>query len=288
LLFVIWDLLFKICSKTALICWNLGIIIRMPKPGPSLVVDYKFFYGYIVVAASFLIMVVIWAAYYSFGVFFKPLITEFGWTRAATSGAFSLSAIINGLLAIVMGKLAIINGLLAIVMGKLVDRFGPRMVMTICAILIGSGFILMSGIASIWQLYLFYGLIVGVGMGGSFVPVMSTVVRWFYEKRSMMTGIVAAGMGIGALTGPPVAHQLIIHFGWRKSYVIFGATVFSTVILVAQLIKRDPSEVGQHALGEAKLGAQIEPKASSKALSFKEAIYTRQFWIVYGRCFWFW
>jgi MFS family permease len=239
----------------------------MPKPGSSLVTEYKFFYGYVVVAASFLIMVVIWAAYYSFGVFFKPLITDFGWTRAATSGAFSLSAIINGLLAIVMGKL--------------VDRFGPRIVMTICAILIGSGFMLMSGIASIWQVYLFYGLIVGVGMGGSFVPVMSTVVRWFYEKRSMMTGIVAAGMGIGALIGPPIAHQLIIHFGWRKSYVIFGATVFSTVILVAQLIKRDPSEVGQHAYGETKIDAQLATKPSSKALSFREAIYTRQFWIVY-------
>jgi MFS family permease len=212
-------------------------------------------------------MVVIWAAYYSFGVFFKPLITEFGWTRAATSGAFSLSAIINGLLAIVMGKL--------------VDRFGPRMVMTICAILIGSGFILMSGIASIWQLYLFYGLIVGVGMGGSFVPVMSTVVRWFYEKRSMMTGIVAAGMGIGALTGPPVAHQLIIHFGWRKSYAIFGAAVFLIVILVAQLIKRDPGEVGQHPYGESKIGVRLSTESSSKALSFREAINTRQFWIVY-------
>jgi MFS family permease len=239
----------------------------MPKPGSSLVVDYKFFYGYIVVAASFLIMVVIWAAYYSFGVFFKPLITDFGWTRATTSGAFSLSAIINGLLAIVMGKL--------------VDRFGPRIVMTICAILISSGFMLMSGIASIWQVYLFYGLIVGVGMGGSFVPVMSTVVRWFYEKRSMMTGIVAAGMGIGALIGPPIAHQLIIHFGWRKSYVVFGATVFLTVILAAQLIKRDPSEVGQHAYGESKISAQLATKPSSKALSFREAIYTRQFWIVY-------
>jgi MFS family permease len=235
------------------------------KPKQSLTAGHKIFYGYVVVAASFLIMVVIWAAYYSFGVFFKPLITEFGWTRATTSGAFSLSAIINGLLAIAMGKLT--------------DKYGPRIVMTICAILLCLGLVLMSKVQEIWQLYLFYGFIVGIGMGGSFVPLMSTVVRWFYEGRSKMTGIVAAGMGIGALIGPPIAHQLIIHFGWRKSYVIFGTTVFSTAILVAQLIKRDPSEVGQHALGETKIGAQLETKPSSKALSFREAIYTRQFWI---------
>jgi len=111
--------------------------------------DPGYFYGHVVVAAAFFIMVVMWAAYYSFGIYFKPMINEFGWTRAITSGAFSLSSIVNGLLAIVMGRLT--------------DAYGPRIVMTICAVMLCLGFLLMSQIGAVWQLYIFYGVIAGTG-----------------------------------------------------------------------------------------------------------------------------
>jgi len=85
--------------------------VNQPRPkAPS------FFYGYIVVAAAFLIMVVSWGLYMVFGVFFNPILEEFGWTRAMTSGAFSLSSVLHGVLAIAMGGLT--------------DRFGPRVVVT--------------------------------------------------------------------------------------------------------------------------------------------------------------
>jgi len=231
------------------------------------VAEHNFFYGHAIVAASFAIMVVIWAAYYSFGVFFKPMVDEFGWTRAATSAAFSLSAIINGLVAITMGRLT--------------DKFGPRFVMRICITLLAIGFLLMSKVEMIWQFYLVFGLIIGIGMAGSFVPLMSTVVRWFFRRRSMMTGIVAAGISIGALIGPPTAHRLIINYGWRISYMILGATVFITVIIISQFIRKDPIEVGQLADGVVKLDAQSETNTSSMGLSFKEAIVTGQFWVIF-------
>ena len=63
------------------------------------------FYGYVIVAASFLLLVITWGTHYSFGVFFKPLLAEFGWTRAVTSGAYSLSNIIHGLVNIAAGRL---------------------------------------------------------------------------------------------------------------------------------------------------------------------------------------
>ena len=90
----------------------------------------SFFYGYVVVAVTFLIMVVMWGTYSTFGVFFRPLLEEFGWTRAMTSGAYSLNAFLHGLFALVMGRLT--------------DRFGPRLVMTICGLLVGVGYLLMS------------------------------------------------------------------------------------------------------------------------------------------------
>jgi len=93
----------------------------------------RFFYGYIVVIAAFFIMVMSWAAYNSFGIFFTPLLEEFGWNRAVTSGAFSLSIFIYGILGIVVGALN--------------DRFGPRVVLTFCGILLGLGYLLMSQIS---------------------------------------------------------------------------------------------------------------------------------------------
>jgi MFS family permease len=238
-------------------------------PGDTQTLDTRqpFFYGHLLVAAAFLIMVVIWALYYSFGVFFKPILNEFGWTRAMTSGAFSLSAIMNGLLAILMGKLT--------------DKVGPRTVMTICAILLGLGFLLMSKISTVWQIYLVFGIIVGTAMGGSFVPLMSTIARWFTANRSTMTGIVTAGISIGAFAGPPVANRLISIYGWRTSYAVMGGIVSAIVILLAQIIRRDPSQVGQSAYGASEPD-QKETTVHVEIPSLKKAFHTGRFWMVFS------
>ena len=107
----------------------------------------RFFYGHIIIVAAFFIMMSMYGVYNTFGIFFNPVLTEFGWTRALTSGAFSLSWIVHGLLSIVMGGLN--------------DRFGPRIVLTLCALLLGGGYLLMSQISAVWQLYFFYGIIIG-------------------------------------------------------------------------------------------------------------------------------
>ena len=140
-------------------------------------------YGYVIVTSAFLLMAVMWMAFYSFGIFFKPVLKEFGWTRAVTAGAFFLCSFIQGLLAIAMGALT--------------DRFGPRLVMTLCGFLLAAGYVLMSQLSSLWQLYLFFSIILGIGMGGSFAPLMTLTARWFVRRRGMMTGIVASGTGLG-------------------------------------------------------------------------------------------
>ena len=224
-----------------------------------------FFYGYIVVAAAIFIMVVVFGVYTAFGIFFKPMLAEFGWTRAMTSGAFSLSWIMHGLLSIVMGGLN--------------DRFGPRIVLTLCGLLLGLGYLLMSQISTVWQLYLFYGVIIGTGMASSWVPLMSTVARWFVARRSMMTGIVMSGGGIGALVTPPVANLLISTYDWRMSYIILGSTVLVVVVLAAQLLRRDPTRMGQVSYGGNKCGERVL-KVRTEGFSFKEVVYTGQFYVV--------
>jgi len=244
--------------------------VNQPHEGGS-----GFFYGYFVVGASLLIMSIMWGGYYAFGVFFKPVLDEFGWTRAMISGAFSLASIVNGLLTVAVGGLT--------------DKYGPRMVMTVCGLLLGLGFILMSQVSDVFQLYLFYGILVGAGMSGSFVPLTSTVARWFFKRRGLMTGIVAAGSGIGALIGPPVASRLIFIYGWRMSYVILGGITLLTVVLSTQLIKRDPKQVGQFPYGENEIG-EVGLNLRVEEFSLKEAVRVPQFWIFsatgfcYGYC----
>jgi MFS family permease len=230
----------------------------------------RFFYGYIVVIAAFFIFVVSWAAYNSFGVFFNPLLEEFGWNRAVTSGAFSLSMFIYGVLGIVVGALN--------------DRFGPRVMLTVCGILLGLGYLLMSQISSLWQLYLYWGVIIGIGMSGVWVPLLSTVARWFDKRRTLMTGIVIAGLGIGGLIGPPVISRLLASYGWLLSCVIVGIAVLLFVVIAAQFLRRAPAQMRQ--LPDVETGGKHQAaKSATNSFSFKEAVKTTQFWLVFGMFF---
>ncbi len=224
----------------------------------------RFFYGYVVVFLACLIMVVTWGTFYSFGVFFKPVLTEFGWTRTAVSVASSLVFLLSGFIGIFTGRLC--------------DKFGPRIVVTVCSLLLGSGYLLMSQLSAIWQLYLFYG-IVGIGLSGAYVPAISTVARWFVRRRGLMSGIVIAGIGVGTMITAPLANWLISSYGWRISYVAIGIVVLVLMTLAAQFLRRDPGQMGLVSYGEGE--AESEGLNSvAGGFSFRRAIRTRQFWML--------
>jgi len=225
----------------------------------------KFFYGYVLVAAALGSILVVWGIFYSFGIFFEPMLTELGWTRAVTSGAFSLCITLYGLLAIGMGRLT--------------DKFGPRLVITTCGLFFGLGYLLMSQITAVWHLYLFYGVIIAIGGSGLYVPLISTIARWFVQRRGVMTGIVVSGIGLGTMLIPPVVSWLISIYGWRTSFIIVGVIALVLVVSAAQFFRRDPGQMGLSPYGE----HEVKPeslKLSISGLSFQEAIHTRQFWLL--------
>lgn len=226
-----------------------------------------FFYGYVIVAVGLLTLLIMFGIYNTFGVFLTPVLDDFGWTRALLSGAFSISWIVYGLMAIIMGVLN--------------DRIGPRIIITLCALLMGGGYILMSKISAVWQVYLLYGLMIGAGSSGNWVPLMSTVARWFVRFRGLMTGIVATGIGIGVLIAAPLTSLLISTFNWRMSYMILGAIILVLVSSTAQLLKRDPSTLGMLPYGASE-NADNRPKSMDSEYSLSEAVHFKQFWIVYG------
>jgi len=220
------------------------------------------FYGYVVVVCAFFCMMIILGLHTSFGVFFKPVSTEFGWTRAITSGAFSLAWVTQGLFSVFMGGLN--------------DRLGPRIVLTVCGLIFGLGFLLMSQISAVWQLYLFYGLIIGTGTSGAWVPLLSTIARWFIHRRGLMTGIAGSGIGVGGLVIPLVATQLIFAQGWRMSYIILGSVALGITISAAQFLRRDPAQAGQTPYVNNK-GREPSLELGTQGLSLKEAVKTREF-----------
>ncbi len=225
----------------------------------------KFFYGYIIVLAIFFIMAISHGLIGSFGVFFKRLLFEFDWSRAMISGAASVNLLLMGFLSIITGGLT--------------DRFGPRMVMVVCGLFFGLGCLLMSQINTIWQLYLFYGVIVGIGVSASDVPLLSTTARWFTKRRGTMSGIVKAGTGTGMLIMPIVASKLISTYDWRTAYIAIGIIGLVIIVTAAQFLKRDPAQMGQLPDGEEKPNV-VSLNSADGGFSLREATHLRQFWMI--------
>ncbi|MBU1342213.1 MAG: MFS transporter [Proteobacteria bacterium] len=225
----------------------------------------SFFYGYAIIAAGFFIQAVAWGTSNSFGVFFDSLINEFGWSRATISGAASLCFLVHGVSSIFLGNLN--------------DRFGPRIIMSACGFFLGLGLFLMTTVNSPWQLYLFYGLIAGIGLGGMDVIPLSTVTRWFEKKRGMMSGIIKVGTGVGMFIMPFFITWLLKGYGWRTSFAVLSVIIMISIICLAQFLVRNPIQKAQF-IDNTKHLASVNSNTSEQGLTFKEAVRTRQLWTV--------
>jgi MFS family permease len=201
----------------------------------------------------------------SYGVFFKPMGTELQFDSATTALAFSISMFLEGVFSFVLGGMA--------------DRFGPRKILSISALLLGLGYFLLPLVHSAFMLALFYGIIIGTGMGGIFVPTISMVTRWFTARRNLISGLVSSGVGVGAFIMPPLCAFLIDKYDWRASFMITGALVLVVVLVSAQFLKRDPSVIGAVPFGESG-HPSAGPRKPVEGFAFKDAIRTSQFWIV--------
>jgi MFS family permease len=226
-------------------------------------VRVKYFYGYNIVAAGFAIQAVSIGALFAYGVFFKEFQAEFGWSRAMISGASSLAFFVMGAIGILAGRLN--------------DRIGPRILIAAAGICLGIGHMLLSYMQAAWQLYLLYGLLVGVGLCAHDVITLSTIARWFVRRRGMMSGIVKVGTGCGQLFVPLIATALIAAYGWRSSCFIIGATALAALVAVAQVMRRDPQSMGLLPDDGNSLPAGAACSSDDCSLSLREASRIREF-----------
>jgi OFA family oxalate/formate antiporter-like MFS transporter len=224
--------------------------------------ELRFFYGWVVVIAAFLVTFISFSIRYSFGIFSDSLLEEFGWTETLIFGASLFSTIVGGLSNIVMGRLS--------------DRYGPKITFGVNGFLVGLGLVLCSQISALWQLYVFSSLLIGVGMGVAFAPTMATTSRWFDKRRGLALGIVTSGIGIGTLVMSPAITHFISAYGWRSAYLIVGFIAWIILVSAAFMLKSGP--VKNNALSHDK--NRKEGKNSNEGWGALEAAKTRSFWLV--------
>lgn len=241
---------------------------------------HRIYYGWVIVAVSFITLFLAVGIRYSFGVFFIAILEEYGWSRGETAGAFSLSMVVHALFAPVTGIL--------------VDRVGPRKLFPVGAAFLIVGLVAASTIGSIWHLYLYFGVFVAVGVNMlSYAPHMSLIPKWFIRKRGLASGLVLAGIGMGAMVILPSTEYIIDTLDWRAAFKVLASVVLVVIIPLTVLFqRRSPEEVGQlpdgiecasHASHDPDRRAADPHYASSlviKQWSLQAALSTHSFWYV--------
>ncbi|MBI2906323.1 MAG: MFS transporter [Chloroflexi bacterium] len=241
------------------------------------------FYGWWIVIAGTVAMMFQGGLYfYGFSVFFIPLINEFGWTRAALSGVFSLSRMESGLAGPIEGALT--------------DRFGPRKLMFFGMILMGLGFVVLSRVQSLVPFYLVFIFMVAFGTSlATQTPVATAIANWFVRKRALAFGIHMTGVGIGGLL-VPVLTWLVAQAGWRTAAVVTGVLILVLGIPLSLLVRHRPEDYGCLPDGDTvppqkreSAGASFrpptpgpQPPAPDRQAGFSavEAMKTSSFWLL--------
>jgi MFS family permease len=160
--------------------------------------------------------------------------------------------------------------------GHLTDRLGPRAVISVGGVLLGGALASMALVTSLWQPYVLYGLVAGVGMSAAYVPCNATVVRWFVARRGLAVGLAMSGASAGTFLFPLLAQFLVGSVGWRTAYVAFGTGIAATLLIIAPLMRRDPESVGLHPDGAER---PIQVAAADQASwPLARAMRSRAFW----------
>ncbi len=212
---------------------------------------------------------------YAYSVFKNPLSDTLGWNSKEVTLSFTIAILFLGLSAATFGRF--------------VEKWGPRKSATIAAILfstglVGSGFAIQ--IESLTLYYLTYGVIGGIGLGMGYISPVSTLVKWFPDRRGLATGMAVMGFGAGSLIASPVAAALIQSVGISTTFYILGGAYLVLMLSGASYIERPP--VGWMPKGmenNKKAGKSQTVQADLAQLTANEAVKTKRFWLLWVMIF---
>jgi len=230
------------------------------------------YYGWVVVAITFVVGLTSAGVRAALGVFIVPLENEFAWNRAEIAGAAALSLVTLGLAAPISGRLA--------------DRFGPRLVMLGSIGLLAVGVGATALMDSLWQLSLLWGVIVGLGAGGAGSVLHATVAtRWFVARRGLVTGVLGTAGSTGQLIFIPALMVAVVTLGWRAGLLALALVALALIIPILIWMRDDPADMGLVPHGTR--GGEGKPAArdDAGAVPLRAAIRTPEFWLLAGSFF---
>jgi sugar phosphate permease len=234
-------------------------------------------YGWAVVAVTFLTMLATSAAMGMPGVLLLPLQGEFGWDAGQISGALALRLLLFGLMAPFAAAL--------------MQRYGMRVVVATALGMIVAGLTLASRMTALWELWITWGLIVGLATGMTATVLGATVAnRWFVRRRGLVIGLLSASSATGQLLFLPVAAWLADHLGWRMAMMPAGIACAVCLVLVVLVVRDHPGELGQPSFGETVVVPPPRREAGGGAVrrsldALAWAARRRTFWILFGTFF---
>lgn len=184
-------------------------------------------YRYLVLAASVLMLTIGWGGVAILSVALKPMAESMDWPRSVPSLAYALHFIGAG-----------VGGIL---MGLLMDRRGMAKPALIGALSVAAAALLTSRVEGPWDIYLSYGVLMGVfGQGALFAPLSANVTHWFSDRPGMAIGIVSSGQSLAGAVWPPVLRYLIDGWGWRATFLYYGVFALVTMLLLSVIFRRRP------------------------------------------------
>ena len=208
---------------------------------------------------------------YAWSIYTKPINELTGWSATSISFAFSIAIFCLGTSAAFMGKF--------------VERFGPRKTGMVASVFFGSG-IALTGLAihiqSLPMLYISYGLIGGIGLGSGYVTPVSTMVRWFPDRRGLATGLAIMGFGFASLVTSPIAQFLMGKVGVSNTFYILGGLYFCVMFVASRYLEKPPkgwTPQGMTKQENAPAGQPIETEG--EGLTANEALRTSKFWMLW-------
>jgi len=224
----------------------------------------RLFYGYLVVAACFVILFLVWGMVLNtFPIFLKPIAEDMNWGRGQLA------------IALLMGSIG--TAIAAPVAGIIIDRTGARPVMVAGALMIGLGLLAGSQITHLWQLYLVF-VAIGCGlMCASIIPCSLIISNWFVSRRGTALSGAFVGTSAGGMVMSPVANWIIFNYGWRTAFALSGITIMVVVIPVVLLaIRTHPSDVGLEPYRDS--DADRSDAEENWGVGVKQALSLRSFW----------
>ena len=232
-------------------------------------------YAWIVAAVTFIALMGAAGFRATPSVLIVPLQNEFGWNRAVISIAVSINLILFGL----TGPFA----------AALMDRFGLRVVTVSALITVATGALLTTVMNSPWQLYLLWGVVVGLGTGCMASVLAATVAgRWFVHRRGLILGALTAAGATGQLIFLPGLGWLAQNAGWRLAAISVAAAALAVVPIVAIFLRNRPSDLGLLAYGATEADATPAATGSPIANAFRGlrlGVRSRDFWLLGGSFF---